>query len=185
MEFKILNIEASDIESIKSFTDKWIGLDYYDLGEIEEIVKNNAYASFKVINDSGSIVGVRLTLAPGTWAHKDQYKDSLTPKSWRVKTEEVGYFKSLFISEDFQKLGLGKKLSHLSIKALKDMGAKAVVCHSWIQSPHDSSRKYLNSLGFEAVSIHEKFWYNIDYDCTRCGKNSKCVCDAQEMIKYL
>ena len=138
MEFKILNIEASDIESIKSFTDKWIGLDYYDLGEIEEIVKNNAYASFKVINDSGSIVGVRLTLAP-----------------------------------------------YLSIKALKDMGAKAVVCHSWIQSPHDSSRKYLNSLGFEAVSIHEKFWYNIDYDCTRCGKNSKCVCDAQEMIKYL
>ena len=70
------------------------------------------------------------------------------------------------------------------MEVIKLMGGKAVLCHSWLESPGNSSQRYLSSIGFESVKEHEKFWYEIDYECTRCGPE-KCVCTAMEMIKYL
>ena len=54
----------------------------------------------------------------------------------------MGYFKSLFIHEDYQGAGLGKTLSHKA-SVLKEMGAHAVLCHSWMESPKNSSQRYL------------------------------------------
>ena len=96
----------------------------------------------------------------------------------------MSYFKSLFVSGDYQQQGLGKTLSTKSIELLKQMGAEAILCHSWLESPGNSSQKYLQRMGFTDVTTHEKFWYPVDYHCTRCGP-AKCVCTAIEMIKKI
>ena len=97
---------------------------------------------------------------------------------------KMSYFKSLFVSGDYQQQGLGKTLSTKSIELLKQMGAEAILCHSWLESPGNSSQKYLQRMGFTDVTTHEKFWYPVDYHCTRCGP-AKCVCTAIEMIKKI
>lgn len=178
------SLAPEDIDAIKDFTDQWIGRDYYSAVEIEEILMASQMAghcaSFGAWHDEDSqLAGVRLTLAPGQWSKI--ILRGLSPQTWPCSLEEMAYFKSLFIAEKFQGQGLGRSLSEASLNELKKMGAKAVLCHSWLESPGNSSQRYLLGMGFNEVGRHEKFWFPIDYECTRCSPE-RCVCTAAEMV---
>ena len=182
---RVSSLLDSDLDEIKKFTDKWIGVDYFRLNDLKEIQGlsciKNLNASFSAW-DENQLIGIRLTFAPGKWVHK--FTEGTSPDLWKVEKQKAAFFKSLFIKEDYQGKGLGKKLSNESIKVLKQMGAKAIVCHSWLESPNDSSRRYLNKMGFEKIKEHSLFWSDLDYDCIKCSPK-KCACTAVEMIKYL
>lgn len=175
----------SDVKAIKDFTDQNIGKHYFSESEIEEILDlsevNGKSVSF-ICEVEGELAGVRLTYAPGTWLEKKGR--GLTPKMWKVSSENTGYFKSLFVGAKFQQMGIGKQLSGKSIEVLRELGAEAILCHSWLESPGNSSQKYLMHMGFEAVTDHPRHWYPIDYECVRCAPE-KCICTAREMILYL
>jgi hypothetical protein len=184
-QVRLENLSAVYLPKVKEFTDRWIGKNYYTLPELSEVMElslagglNASYLA--LVGDE--IAGVRLTFSPGQWIEKK--KKGTTPSKWSVEPNKVAYFKSLFIGQEYQKMGLGKKLSQRSIETLKLMGAQAIICHSWLESPENSSQRYLQSMGFEGVNDHPRFWYEIDYDCTRCGPE-RCVCTAREMIKYI
>ena len=184
-------LEISDITATLAFTDQWIGVNYYSSTEMQEILaiscqgsKNASLGAFaKSSNGEGhNLVGVRLTFAPGAWITKKGR--GISPDLWQVGPERVAYFKSLFVRPDFQQLGIGRQLSEKSIAILQEMGARAIVCHSWLESPRNSSQAYLSKMGFTCVAVHPMFWHEIDYLCTRCAPG-RCVCTAMEMIKYL
>lgn len=169
------------VSLVKDLTDQEIGEDYYNFAELKDIAEKNQAThtnpSF-VLMDGQNCVGVRLSLAPGQWeSGKGQ---GLTPTKWGLPREQLAYFQSLFIKPSHQKSGWGKKLSLQSIEVLRSLGAQGVLCHSWVESPGDSSRKYLGSLGFAKVAEHPEYWRNVDYFCPRCGK--PCLCTAEEMI---
>jgi ribosomal protein S18 acetylase RimI-like enzyme len=185
MNFEIRPLDNDILEDVRLFTDKWIGKNYFSLEELQLIFKKSTkdeQSSSLVAFHEGNLAGVRLTYAPGQWI--DEFTRGLSKKSWDVFPSKMAYFKSLFVSGDYQQQGLGKTLSNQSIELLKGMGAEAILCHSWLESPGNSSQKYLQRMGFSDVSTHEKFWYPIDYHCTRCGP-AKCVCTAIEMIKKI
>ncbi len=185
MSVELKEIGLTDIEKILKFSDKWIGTNYFTAKELEEIIKLGKTAqvntSFKAESIDGKLAGIRLSLAPGEWVNSMR---GLSTDLWNVDSSKVGYFKSLFISDEFQKQGIGKALSNLSIENLKKAGAKAIICHSWLESPSNSSQRYLLSMGFSAVKTHKEFWSEVDYHCIKCGP-SKCLCTAVEMIKYI
>ena len=83
--------------------------------------------------------------------------------------QRIWLLQKSFVSGDYQQKGIGKSLSDQSIEVLKKMDAKAILCHSWLESPGNSSQRYLQKMGFDSVKEHEKFWYPIDYECTRCS----------------
>jgi ribosomal protein S18 acetylase RimI-like enzyme len=183
----IRELRESDIEGVTRFADKAIGDNYYSIAEVRDIFersqKNGIMCSFVLVregNDS-EILGIRLSYPAGKW--KKGKGQGLRPDTWNVPEDSVGYFQSLFIAEEIQGKGVGQKLSLASLEAFKKTGAKAVVCHAWRESPHDSSRRYLQKLGFVTVAVHPKYWFHVDYLCPRCGK--PCVCTAEEMIKYI
>lgn len=175
-------LTASDAATIKTFTDTWIGLNYYGEGELEHYLEQSKGCSLGAFAEDGELGAIRISLAPGTWM--EELGRGLTPQAWDVAPDEMGYFKSLFVAGKFQAKGLGRKLSLESIELLKKCGAKAVLCHSWLESPNNSSQRYLNNLGFKEIARFPKFWYPIDYECTRCGPK-RCVCTAVEMVKYI
>ncbi|MBT7608284.1 MAG: GNAT family N-acetyltransferase [Bacteriovoracaceae bacterium] len=185
MNFEIRSLNEDLLEDVRLFTDQWIGKDYFSPEELQLIfkrsIKNEVSASLVAFHKS-ELVAVRLTYAPDQWI--EESTRGLTPKRWDVPVEKVAYFKSLFVRGDFQQQGLGKTLSNKSIQILEKMGAEAILCHSWLESPGNSSQKYLQKIGFNDVSIHEKFWFPVDYHCRRCGPN-KCVCTTVEMIKKI
>jgi len=182
---KIHNLNEIDIIKVKQFTDQWIGKNYFSEIDLKKVVglsiKDSYNASFLASEDN-ELVGIRLTYAPGFWVNK--FLEGISPDLWKVDQQKVAFFKSLFIKKDYQGKGLGKKLSNESIKVLKQMGAKAIVCHSWLESPNDSSRRYLHKMGFEKIKEYPQFWNDLNYECIRCSPK-KCVCTAVEMIKYL
>lgn len=182
---QIIALDFDHAKAIKSFCDQWIGKNYYSIGEVEKLLEASTLgelsASFAAQVD-GDLVAIRLSLAPKKWG--DIIPRGLTPEAWPVAMDDMAYFKSLFVAEDFQARGLGRQLSTRSIEALKKMGAKGVLCHSWLESPGNSSQRYLKSLGFEEKARHERFWYPIDYECTRCAPE-RCVCTAAEMVLAL
>lgn len=175
----------TDIQKVLQFTDDWIGKNYFSEEELAEVyhrsLRDGLTASFLAESDNGEIVAARLSYAPGEWT---SHARGLSFDLWKCDHREVGYFKSLFVSRDFQGRGLGRKLSSLSIERLKQMGTQAIVCHSWLESPGNSSQRYLKKMGFDEVKRYPKFWFLIDYECTKCAP-SRCECTAIEMIKYL
>ena len=187
MTFKIRQMQFSDFNKVIHFADKWIGANYYNQQNLPEILElgqlNNMNACLVALDSStNELVGIRIVHAPEKWLNK--YHGRINPKQWSLPEDDIGYFKSLFIADKYQGQGLGKALSKASIHILKQMGAKGIICHSWLESPNNSSMRYLEKMGFEHVANHPKFWHDIDYLCSGCGK-PKCVCTAAEMLLRL
>ena len=185
--YSIRPLDGEDLVRVKSFCDEAIGENYYSLEELKAIFakskKDQMMCSF-ILEDASTqkIHGVRITYPPGNWSKgKGQ---GLSPDLWQKPLADVAYFQSLFIGKELAGQGWGSRLSLASIEALKALGAKAIVTHSWKESPNDSSGKYLRGLGFQTVAVHPLYWKDVDYNCTRCLK-PPCQCTAEEMIKYL
>ncbi len=184
-EIEIKGMENGYLSDVLKFCNEFIGDGYYSLEQLkillEQSKKREKCVSFCAY-DKDKLVGIRITLAPGKWIDNDT--KGLTPERWNVPVGEVAYFKSLFIRDDYQKRGIGSLLSNTSIEALKEIKTSAIICHSWLESPNNSSQIYLKKMGFISIKEHKKFWYDLDYTCSRCGVG-KCICSAEEMIKYL
>jgi hypothetical protein len=131
-----------------------------------------------LLKKNKEIYGVRFTYAPGKWSHGKG--NGLTAEKWPYPLEETAYFQSLFLAPLVQGSGWGGKLSHKSLGVLKKLGARGVVCHSWKESPFNSSAKYLEKMGFKVVAEHPLYWQHVTYNCTRCLK-PPCQCTALEM----
>lgn len=183
---RIRPFQLQDLEAIRLFTDREIGTGYYSLQEVEAIYhrsqKNQVMCSFLLEDAAHEIQGVRISYPPGTW-NKGK-GEGLHPLQWPHRLEDTAYFQSLFLSGPYQAQGWGIRLSQASLEALKKTGAKGIVCHSWKESPNDSSNRYLQKLGFELIAEHSEYWKDVPYNCTRCGK-PPCRCTAQEMYLNL
>lgn len=179
---KIRPFKYEDLGAIHSFTEQKIGAGYYSKPELLDIFerssKNGIMCSLLLEGSQGEILGVRISYPPGKW--KKGKGKGLCPEKWPHSPEETGYFQSLFLSEDLQGQGWGGRISKEALLALREVGAKGVVCHSWKESPNDSSTRYLIKLGFELIAEHAEYWKAVDYRCTRCGE-PPCLCTAQEM----
>lgn len=180
MEPVLSPLTENDIDEVVAFFDKWSGKNFYTPDDVRQIISKSLGASF-VARVGETVAGIRLTYAPGDWV--DEY-EQITPEAWKTSRDKAGYFKSLFVSDKFQKMGIGKSLSSKSIEVLKELGAEAILCHSWLESPNNSSQIYLKKMGFEPVKEHKNFWYEVPYQCVRC-KPEKCICTGVEMIKYI
>ena len=173
-------LAKADIHNVKEFTDRAIGTNYYSLDELEEIYKKSFAGTTMctlVLEADKKIQGVRITYPPGKWS-KGKGK-GLNPQLWPHPLSETAYFQSLFIAPDLTGSGYGKKMSLAAIDILKGTKANGIVCHSWKESPNDSSGRYLRSMGFKLIASHPLYWKEVDYVCTRCGK--PCLCTAEEM----
>ena len=181
---KIRPLESDDLSDVVKFCDLNIGKNYYSSPEMKQIFEksqsNGVMCSF-VLWDKEAIVGVRLTYAPGQWTKGKG--SGIHPELWSVPAERVGYFQSLFVSDNYQGGGWGRRLSNVSVEALKSLGTQAIVTHSWKESPNNSSQRYLTNMGFKYVATHPLYWKDIDYVCTYDDK--PCQCTAEEMILYL
>lgn len=184
-DVELMELSPQDLHEVKKFCDREIGHNYFSIEDLilvlERSSKNDHVSSFLAKNSKSEIVAVRLTFAPGTWPID---LDKTTPELWQVDVQDVGYFKSMFIHKDYQGSGLGGKISNASLKILKHQGAKAVVCHCTLDSPYNSSRRYLEKLGFVPLREFPHFWSSIDYHCAHCLQRP-CECTALEMILYL
>lgn len=177
----IREFEFSDIEKVKKLADLEIGKDYYSVDELVDIQKRSSRGGVNcsfVLDLDGEIRAFRLSYPPGQWIKGKG--DGLTPNKWGVPKNQMAYFQSLFIEKGYRGQGWGRKLSQESIDRLQRCGAQAVLCHSWKESPDNSSFAYLNAMGFKIVAEHPNYWKLVDYTCPRCGQ--PCLCTAQEMI---
>ena len=176
---QIVEFKKEYIPEVKKFTDEQIGLGYYTIEEQIENQKkstaaNGEISSFILLDPvNKKIQGLRLAFPPGNWNHGKGSK--LRPDLWPFKINEAAYFQSLFLSTEVQGQGWGPKLSEKSIEVLKKLNAKGIVTHCWKESPHNSSFKYLDKVGFKTVIEHPLYWFDVDYTCTRDGKPCRCT----------
>ncbi len=180
-DFEIQELKSTDLLRLKEFADLEIGAGYYSLEDLQDIFDRSQVdgkmCSFLLKKDS-KIFGLRFTLPPGKWSHGKG--SGLCVEKWPHALKDTAYFQSLFLARATQGEGWGSRLSIRSIEVLKELEAKGVVCHSWKQSPHNSSARYLEKMGFQAIAEHPLYWQDVDYNCTHCLK-PPCQCTALEM----
>lgn len=179
---RIQPLEKSNLQALREFTDREIGAGYYSAAELEDIyqrsVKSGVMYSLVLLDDKGAIQGARITYPPGQWEHGKG--KGLSPSKWPHALDQTAYFQSLFMSDTLRGQGWGGRLSQEALRILRQAGAKGVVCHSWKESPDNSSTRYLQKLGFEAIAEYPLYWKDVNYNCTRCLK-PPCLCTAVEM----
>ncbi len=184
---QIKTFSAQDIGSVKEFTDSEIGLGYYSADELTEmqarsVCLDGAISSFLLIDERTKIVkGFRLAFPPGHWKHGKN--TLLRADLWPHPVEKSGYFQSLFIAKDLQGQGFGPQLSAKSIQVLRQQGALGIATHSWKESPHNTSMRYLEKMGFVKIIEHPNYWINVSYICPLDG--NPCHCTAVEMYLEL
>lgn len=185
MSFKIIPLDPSWTDAFIAFTDLNIGTGYYRKKDVETLLARNQpiNTTFLLIDEAGQIRGVRVSFPPGKWIDLVG-PERLFLSRWSNPSEKVGYFKSLFVDKRLQGQGWGPKLSEVSIQQMKKAGAEAVVVHSWQESPNNSSTRYLESIGFQSLGKHGKFWEKVDYECAGCNEKP-CTCSADEMYKRI
>lgn len=180
LNMQICPLEKDDLADIKQLIDKSVGEDYLSISELfdmyEQSLCQGRMCSFTLKDAKNQLFGLRLTFPPGKW--KPEVPGKLSQNKWPHKFEDTAYFKIIVVDAQVSGQGLGKKLSKKSIEVLKQCGAKGIVCHSWKQSPHNSSRRYLEGLGFEEIAEYPSFWAG--HACAICETDS-CQCTAVEM----
>ncbi len=181
-----LGTDAHEIEKLKEFTDREIGVDYYSDSELKDIAQRSRLGgmmhSLVLVDREDRILGIRMTFPPGAWSSGKGR--GLSPHLWPHRPDQTAYFQSLFLAVEIQGQGWGGKLSQTAIERLKSCGTLGIVCHSWKESPNNSSFRYLNKLGFKLVAEFTDYWSQISYHCTRCLA-PPCRCTAQEMYLQL
>ncbi len=181
----IIPLAPSHWPKVVSLADAVLGLNYITLEDLNNNFskknETNAQCSFVLTSlDRSKLFGFRLTFAPNFWP-QSLIDKSLTPSQ---DLSQVAYFKTIVVDPALQGQGWGPKLTSASTQSLKKMGANAIICHSWKESPNNSSTKYLQKMGFSPVGEVKNFWQDKDYDCVLCHP-LKCFCTAIEMIKMI
>lgn len=177
----------SDVGRVKTFTDSEIGLGYYSTEELSEcysksVCNDGTLSSFLLLDElTNQVKGLRLAYPPGKWIQGKSSK--LRSDLWPHALEKTGYFQSLFISKDLQGHGYGPTLSEKSISVIKNQGALGIATHCWKESPHNSSFRYLEKIGFKKIIEHPFYWKEVNYICPLDG--SPCQCTAIEMYLEL
>lgn len=180
---KIEGLSPHHLTQLKDVSDQWIGSDYFSLDSLKQFASPNRdeNLSLVLLDSENQICGFRLT-------EKFPFESGLINKChedlWPFSIQRAAYFKSLFIKPEWTGVGLGLRLSQASIERARQQDFEGIFCHSWKESPHQSSVRYLQKLGFVEIAEHPLFWSDVNYHCTRCG-NPPCQCTAIEMIKEL
>lgn len=181
MAINIRPLTKEDFLGVQKFADDYIGKNYFSLEDLERLLQlstKNGQVSSLLAFDDQKLIGMRLSFMPGQWKKEDTL--DLDESKWPHPIEDMAYFKSLFISAEYQGIGLGIRMSKRALEIFKAQGAKGVVTHSWMQSPNNSSYKYLKKLGFEVIREIPNAWSHIDYECVVCSP-LRCHCSAKEM----
>jgi L-amino acid N-acyltransferase YncA len=176
---------AADVSEVVDLADRVIGDGYYDPATVRELIERATTEvgclSYVARTGEGALIGFRFTLPPGRW--RSGRGSALHPERWPAPLDRAAYFQSCFVDPGHMGKGIGKGLARRALDALPRTGAELVVAHSWKESPHGSSRRYLEALGFSVVAESPDYWVEVDYCCPRCGR--PCRCTALEMVLQL
>ena len=175
-----------DVEDVVALADRAIGLGYYDAPTVRDYVargttRAGTFAYVAREADDRALLGFRFSFPPGRWSAGRGA--ALHPERWGAPLESAAYFQSCFVDPAHMGRGIGRRLSHRALDDLSRTEARVVVAHSWKESPHGSSRRYLERLGFRSVAECPDYWIDVDYVCPRCGPT--CRCTALEMVLTL
>lgn len=179
---RIRPMTPADVPGVSAFADRTIGDRYYPEASVAAYLAQATVgdvATAYVAEQGDQIVGFRIVLPPGRW-EKGRGR-GLTPSAWPHAREHTAYFQSCFVDPAITGAGIGRRLAHAAFADLRTLGARAVAVHSWKESPHDSSRRYLARLGFVPIAEHPHYWADVDYLCVGC-RVEPCTCTAIEMI---
>jgi L-amino acid N-acyltransferase YncA len=179
VEIRVMTLE--DVERVSALADRLVGHAYYTHEIVTETMEKSTLDGrvfSYVATQEDDLVAFRFVLPPGRWEHGRG--EGLAPSRWKAPMEKTAYFQSCFVDHSVMGQGIGRELAHRALHDLKNQGALAVVAHSWKESPHQSSLRYLTRLGFEPVAEHPEYWVDVDYTCSLDGK--PCHCTAIEVV---
>jgi ribosomal protein S18 acetylase RimI-like enzyme len=175
----------ADADAIQGLADRVIGPGYYPRATVLDYLERSTAKDGSVVahvaHAGERLIGFRFALPPGNW---DGGRGAgLFPDRWPAPVARSGYFQSAFLDPEFTGRGVGKRMARRALDDLAALGAEGVVTHSWKESPHNSSARYLTALGFEVVAEIPEYWRDVDYTCVLDGK--PCLCTALEMVRAL
>ena len=181
---KIVPLDAAYTQQLINLADREIGVAYYTAESILKQIERSSWKgkqlSYLAFQEE-ELIGFRLTSAPGKWDHGRGM--GLSPHLWPFELEQSAYFQSCFVSASFMGQGIGKRLSLACIDTLREEAIPQVIAHSWKESPHNSSFRYLTKLGFQPVIEYPDYWKEVEYECSLDGY--PCRCTAIEMVLTL
>ncbi len=185
---------AADIDAVVALADQVVGQGYYTAESVAtmltrstvgDVVCSHVATRARPAADApeppaptDAVLGFRFSLPPGRWQHGRG--QGLSPERWPAPLAQAAYFQTAYVANAARGRGVGPRMAAAALDALRQLGARVVVTHSWKESPDNSSFRYLTRLGFVPVAEYPDYWIDVDYTCVRDGR--PCRCTAIEMV---
>ncbi len=189
-QLTLVSLEPAYFEGVIALGNQVHGDAYLTDSSMQSIyqksVKDGINCSFVMLDESVSpakVVGFRLTYAPTNW-EVDQW---CSPDLWKLPIEQLCYFKSSTVDENYRAMGIARKMLEASTAAAKQQGAQGGICHTWMQCPDNAAFHYFVNCGGQHLKTYPNRWLEdsyAGYRCVTCGVDEYCRCDAGEMILY-
>lgn len=180
---QLIPLDTDKFVAVITLANQVHGDNYLDSVSLQQMyvqgIKQGLNASLVAVDDSGTVVGYRLSFAPGQW-QLDQW---CSPALWSVPVEQMAYFKSVAVAASMRGKGVASALLKASARVLAQQGAKAGLAHIWRESPGNAAQRYFSYAGATLLKVHPLRWRHLSetagYICPLCG--SLCSCSAAEM----
>lgn len=180
---QLLQLSEDHYSDLISLANQVHGDNYLDTASLQSMhlqgIKHGLNASFVAVDETATLVGYRLSFAPGQW-QLDQW---CSVTLWPVAADRMAYFKSVAVAPSMRGQGVASALLTASARVLVQQGAAAGLAHIWRESPGNAAERYFNYAGGTLLKVHPNRWRHLSdsgYLCPRCGE--RCSCSAAEML---
>ncbi|GAB2914359.1 GNAT family N-acetyltransferase [Rheinheimera gaetbuli] len=180
---QLIPLDPDNFSAVIALANQVHGDNYLDSVSLQQMylqgIKLGLNASLVAVDESGEVVGYRLSFAPGQW-QRDEW---CSPELWSVLPDDMAYFKSVAVAPSMRGKGVASALLKASARILVLQGAGAGLAHIWRESPGNAAERYFSYAGAALLKVHPLRWRHLSetagYICPLCGL--LCSCSAAEM----
>lgn len=113
-----------------------------------------------------------------------QYPEELAAYCSAIIEGDIGILKTCVVGVNFQKKGVGTKLTEFRINFLKEQGVKTIRSNAWFVNGYCPAQKQLMRNGLKPIKDIRGFYrneHNDKFPCVQCGPSCSCVARIFEL----
>ena len=157
-----------------------LGEGYLTENHFVELASDPQAVCFEAQNANGDVLGVITAKILEKQAAFELLKiTAAQAPEYAQRSEKIGIFKTIAISENAKGQGIGTKLVQALMDAFQQAHLQAAACVAWQYGETENIKGIMHRFGFERVAEIPDYWIDDPepFICPACGK-PPCRCQA-------
>lgn len=183
------DLDEHCVPSLVAISDDLLGKDYLTVQELNQAIeKDGKYFAKVALNSKNEVVGfyVGIIMTPEELKAYLLVPPEDYPKALNY-AKSIGLIKIIAVREDFQRRGIGTKLTQDCVREFNERKVSSMCCIGWRSGKGINIDGILKNCDFKEFKEVSNYWKEDslmkNFHCSDCG-NPPCRCSAMVYVKY-